>query len=120
MRFLEFNDHGKPSLIERSSDNIPAYGILSHTWGADHEEVTYEDLNKGTGMHKSGYNKIKFCAQQSYRDGLRFFWIDTCCTIQTHHRRQRPTKRVAYAAENGGRIYIAFQYTCINISVLFT
>jgi hypothetical protein len=30
---------------------------------------------------------------------------------------QRPTKRVAYAAENGDRTYIAFQYKCINISL---
>ena len=79
MRFLKFNDHGDPSLVERHSDNIPAYGILSHTWGDDTEEVTYEDLKNGTGKQKPGYAKIRFCAQQSDENGLRFFWIDTCC-----------------------------------------
>jgi len=79
MRFLKFNDNGEPSLIERNGDNIPAYAILSHTWGVDSEEVTYNDLNKSTGIHKSGYDKIRFCAQRSDDDGLRFFWIDTCC-----------------------------------------
>jgi Heterokaryon incompatibility protein (HET) len=79
MRFLRFNDQGEPSLIERNSDDIPAYGILSHTWGADSEEVTYDDLKSGTGIHKPGYDKIRFCARRSDHDGLRFFWIDTCC-----------------------------------------
>jgi roadblock/LC7 domain-containing protein len=79
MRFLKFNDQGEPSLIERNGDNIPAYAILSHTWGADSEEVTYEDLVKGTGMYKTGYDKIRFCARLSDQDGLRYFWIDTCC-----------------------------------------
>ncbi|KAH8688669.1 hypothetical protein GQ44DRAFT_802460, partial [Phaeosphaeriaceae sp. PMI808] len=28
---------------------------------------------------KAGYNKIWFCAQQAKRDGLEYFWVDTCC-----------------------------------------
>jgi hypothetical protein len=79
MRFLKFNDNGVPSLVERDVDDMPHYGILSHTWGADREEVTYEDLKNGTGTEKKGYDKIRFCAEQSDRDGLRYFWIDTCC-----------------------------------------
>ena len=78
MRLLRFNDHGETSLIERNGDNILAYGILSHIWGTDSEAATYEDLSKGTGVHNPGYDKIKFCAQQSDHNGLRFFWIDTC------------------------------------------
>jgi len=108
MRLLQYND-GDVSLTTFFTDKIPQkYAILSHTWGA--EEVTYEDLQKRTYRKKAGYKKIRFCGEQARRDGLQYFWVDTCCTIQTHHRRQRPTKRVAYAAENGGRTYIAFQY----------
>jgi Heterokaryon incompatibility protein (HET) len=66
-------------VIEQTGDEIPAYAILSHTWGADSDEVTYEDLIDGTCMNKIGYNKINFCAQRSDQDGLRFFWIDTYC-----------------------------------------
>jgi hypothetical protein len=79
MHFIKFNDQGEPSLVERIGDDIPAYGILSHTWGADDEEVTFDDLRNGTGAQKLGYGKIKFCADRSDRDGLRYFWIDTCC-----------------------------------------
>ncbi|KAK4182006.1 NACHT domain-containing protein, partial [Podospora australis] len=33
----------------------------------------------GTGKNKAGYAKIRFCGDQAWRDGLRFFWVDTCC-----------------------------------------
>ncbi|KAF2464765.1 uncharacterized protein BDR25DRAFT_346560 [Lindgomyces ingoldianus] len=103
MRLLRYSDTGDFGLPEAfaSDKTIPPYAILSHTW-EDGQEVTFKDLMDGTGKDKNGYHKIRLCAQQTKRDGLQYFWVDTCCTIQTHHRRQRPTKRVAYAAENGG------------------
>jgi heterokaryon incompatibility protein (HET) len=33
----------------------------------------------GTGKRKPGYDKIRFCGEQARRDGLQYFWIDTCC-----------------------------------------
>jgi Tol biopolymer transport system component len=85
MRLLKFDDHGEPSLVERKGNDIPAYAILSHTWGADSDEVTYDDLERGTGTQKSGYRKITFCAERSDRDGLRYFWIDTCCINKANY-----------------------------------
>ena len=79
MRLLELKAHGEFSLTEFIGDNIPPYAILSHTWGADGEEVTFKDLVKGAGKSKAGYNKIRFCGEQARRDGLRYFWVDTCC-----------------------------------------
>ncbi len=119
MRLLKQNSHGEFSITKDLIDHIPSYAILSHTWGPDDTEVTFRDLIDGTGKSKIGYDKIRFCGKQAQRDGLEYFWVDTCCTIQTHHRRQCPTKRVAYAAENGGRMYVAFECKCIiNISIL--
>ena len=66
MRFLKFNDQGEPTLVDHYGSNVPLYGILSHTWGADSEEVTYEDLKQGTGTNKTGYEKIRFCARLSH------------------------------------------------------
>ncbi|KAF2185793.1 HET-domain-containing protein [Zopfia rhizophila CBS 207.26] len=60
-------------------DPTPPYAILSHTWGLDGEEVTFEDITNGTGKNKRGYNKIWFCGAQAEQDGLRYLWIDTCC-----------------------------------------
>jgi hypothetical protein len=33
---------------------------------------------------KEGYQKIRFCAQQAERDGLDYFWVDTCCIDKTN------------------------------------
>jgi nucleoside-triphosphatase THEP1 len=80
MRFLEGNSDGDFSLTKDFvGDDIPEYAILSHTWGADTEEVTYRDLMDGTGKNKIGYEKIRFCGEQARRDRLEYFWVDTCC-----------------------------------------
>jgi hypothetical protein len=81
MRLLHCDDAGGYHLTKPlPNDNaIPRYAILSHTWGADSNEVTFNDLTNGTGTDKSGYEKIRFCAEQAKQDGLDHFWIDTCC-----------------------------------------
>jgi len=33
----------------------------------------------GTDKNKAGYGKIQFCGEQARRDGLQYFWVDTCC-----------------------------------------
>ena len=78
MRLLKCNNDGKFILTEFLSNNIPKkYAILSHTW--EEEEVTFEDLQDGTGTKKAGYNKIRFCGEQARRNNLEYFWVDTCC-----------------------------------------
>ena len=77
MRLLYCNGDGDFSLAEFFKSAIPEYAILSHTW--EDEEVTFEDLQNGTGTKKDGYQKICFCAEQAKRDGLQYFWVDTCC-----------------------------------------
>jgi hypothetical protein len=60
------------------SEEIPPYAILSHTWGE--QEVIFNDLKDiENAQSKEGYEKIRFCAQQAKRDGLDYFWVDTCC-----------------------------------------
>jgi hypothetical protein len=71
MRLLERNNDGQLSLTKDFvGDNFPEYAILSHTWGADTEEVTFRDLIDGTGKNKAGYGKIRFCGEQASYDGL--------------------------------------------------
>ncbi|KAH5983398.1 hypothetical protein HBI84_247640 [Parastagonospora nodorum] len=82
MRLLKYEEDGKLT-ITSFEDTIPPYAILSHTWGADAEEVTFADLAKGDGKHKPGYKKIRFCGEQAQQDGLQYFWIDTCCIDKT-------------------------------------
>ena len=84
MRLLECSD-GKFKLTDDLVRDIPRYAILSHTWGPDTEEVTFRDLVDGTGEDKTGYEKIRFCAAQARRDGLRYFWVDTCCIDKSNN-----------------------------------
>jgi len=51
MRLLQPKGDGGFQLVK----NAEPYAILSHTWGADDDEVTFEDLIKGTGTTKAGY-----------------------------------------------------------------
>ena len=84
MRLLKLESGGDISLTEDLHDNIPPYAILSHTWGADDDELTFEDmidLRNGVSKSKSkaGYTKIEFCGQRAKEDTLEYFWVDTCC-----------------------------------------
>jgi hypothetical protein len=80
MRLLQVDESGVFSLTGNPQDlNPPLYAILSHTWGEDYEEVTFDDIKTGTGEHKKGYEKLRFCAQQAGRDGFKYVWVDTCC-----------------------------------------
>ncbi|KAM7209927.1 Vegetative incompatibility protein HET-E-1 [Rhypophila decipiens] len=81
MRLLERDDTGEFRLTKQlptdTIPEIPPYAVLSHTW--DDEEVFFRDLWDGTAKKKAGYAKIRFCGEQAERDGLRYFWVDTCC-----------------------------------------
>jgi hypothetical protein len=73
-------DVEKKELEEFIGDNIPPYAILSHTWGADKDEILYEDIEQGN-INKTGSQLVKFeaCCRQTLQDGFRYAWIDTCC-----------------------------------------
>ncbi|RYN79003.1 hypothetical protein AA0117_g3867 [Alternaria alternata] len=80
MRLLQRQANGSFSLVNHEGTCIPPYAILSHTWSENNEdEVSYDDLRNETGREKSGYAKLKFCAEQATKDGLEHFWVDTCC-----------------------------------------
>ncbi|OCL04895.1 hypothetical protein AOQ84DRAFT_414979 [Glonium stellatum] len=85
MRLLKLNNNGELSLTKDLIDKIPPYGILSHTWGDDEEEVTFQDLKNGSGKKKAGYKKVRFCAEQTTRNGLQYFWVDTCCIDKSNN-----------------------------------
>src|SRR3569833_173194 len=83
MHLLERSDAGDVCLRKVPlGHDAPPYAILSHTWGAEEEEVSFKALKDGAAENKAGYAKIRFCGDQAWRDGLRFFWVDTCCINQ--------------------------------------
>ena len=85
MRLLQLKTNGEFSLTKDLINNTLSYAILSHTWGDDDQEVTLRDLAEGSGNTKAGYRKIRFCAEQTARDGLQYFWVDTCCIDKSNN-----------------------------------
>jgi hypothetical protein len=87
MRLLHVDPTGGFSLKNDLTDNERLkYAILSHTWNKDNdEEVTFEDLVKGTRSGKIGYKKISFCVKQAIRDGIQYIWVDTCCINKSNN-----------------------------------
>lgn len=88
MRLLLLNDQGTiqltGDLVHGWRSKVPDYAILSHTWLDEDQEVTFDDLTKGTGTNKAGYAKLRFCVEQAARDDLRYCWVDTCCIRRTN------------------------------------
>jgi hypothetical protein len=80
MRLLERKPDGAFAFREFTDKDVPAYAVLSHTWLENsNEEVSFQDIEAGTGKSKIGWKKICFCADKAAADGLQYFWIDTCC-----------------------------------------
>ena len=81
IRLLQRKPDGEIVFREPTGGDVPAYAILSHTWGK--EEVIFQDMEAGVDMSKTmskaGWRKIQFCAKQVAADGLQHFWVDTCC-----------------------------------------
>jgi hypothetical protein len=87
MRLLHLTDDGKLSLTKDLIKDLPPYAILSHTWGNEDEEVTFQDLRDrpSEASTKVGFGKIMFCAEQAARDNLRYIWADTCCIDKSNN-----------------------------------
>src|SRR5947199_3042024 len=85
MRLLKFNGSGGFSLTSFSDNNLPDYGVLSHTWGEDGTEVTFKDIQDHTGNNKEGFRKLLFCGNRAQADGLEWFWVDTCCIDKSNN-----------------------------------
>jgi hypothetical protein len=85
MHLLKYDEHGELKLSKDLIDDVPPYAILSHTWGTDDDELTFAEIQKGLDKTKAGYDKIQFCGEQAKRDGLEYFWVDTCCIDKANH-----------------------------------
>ncbi|KAJ9493310.1 hypothetical protein H2202_011226 [Exophiala xenobiotica] len=84
MRLLERKPKGDLVFRECSADDLPAYAILSHTWLTDNnEEISFRDVEAGTGKSKAGWKKLQFCADKAAADGLRKSrWFTRGWTLQ--------------------------------------
>jgi hypothetical protein len=108
MRLLEIKPDSTLSLVERSESDIPPYAILSHTWGRDEDEVTFENWNDGIAKSKAGYAKIHFCCEQAAKDNLGYFWIDTLCIDKTSSAELSEAINSMYTWYQGANVCYAY------------
>lgn len=80
MRLLTRSSDGslRFKIANENTTDTP-YAILSHTWGRDDEEVTFEDIQNGRARSRPAYHKVDFILRRAAEDGLAHVWVDTCC-----------------------------------------
>ncbi|KAI1319323.1 ankyrin repeat-containing domain protein [Xylariaceae sp. FL0255] len=83
MRLLQLEDGDRLTLTEDLMADFPPYAILSHTWGGPGDEVTLQDIKNNEYRLRPSLRKILFCGEQAHRDGLSYFWVDSCCIDRT-------------------------------------
>jgi len=84
-------------LVSRFDEGIPPYAILSHTWGRDEDEISFQDLQAITSSRlrqkdglfahpltkRAGFAKIRESCRLAKSEGYEFLWVDTCCIDKT-------------------------------------
>ena len=70
-------------LGEFSTESLPEYVTLSHTW--ENDEVTSQDLTTPSErLHElAGYWKITACCDKPASEGFECAWVHTCCIDKT-------------------------------------
>jgi hypothetical protein len=119
MRLLSRSKNGK-WLVQKISAAVPFYAVLSHTWDHDDAEVTFEDIEDGTrdfdDRSKPGFDKLPFCWEKAELDGLRYFWIDTCCIKKSDSSElQRSLNSMFYWYRRAVRCYVLLSDVSVRI-----
>jgi tetratricopeptide (TPR) repeat protein len=106
MRLLHFDALNRLILTDFRGESIPPYAILSHRWSDS--EILIEDISNGNyTKREEGHAKLQFCAEQAARDGLQYFWIDTCCIDRWDtSERSRAINSMFQWYRNAARCYV--------------
>ncbi|KAF5591920.1 het-domain-containing protein [Fusarium pseudoanthophilum] len=73
---------GSYRLFDYFNDEVPAYAILSHTWGRGpaEREVTFEDIRDSSDPTTiPNFDKIRDACSLAQSENHEYIWIDTCC-----------------------------------------
>jgi hypothetical protein len=123
MRLLRLDrDKSKWVLEDFLGPLIPFYAILSHTWGRDEDEVKFEDIQNGLrdrrDRSKPVYDKLRFCQTIAEKDGLTYFWIDTCCIKKSDSSElQRSLASMFYWYQRAARCYVYLNDVSVHDSI---
>jgi hypothetical protein len=86
--------------------------------------VAYKDLQNYNNIQevdaklKGGYQKIFFCAEQAKRDGLKYFWVDTCCIDKSNSQElQEAINSMFRWYQNAKKCYVYLSDVKYNTSI---
>ncbi|KAF9231605.1 heterokaryon incompatibility protein-domain-containing protein [Melanogaster broomeanus] len=75
--------------LEYFPSDPPPYVAISHRWGAEKDEVSFQDMlqlvTQPSAKNKPGFAKILGCVMQAKKHSLNYIWIDTCCIDKTNN-----------------------------------
>lgn len=60
------------------------YAILSHTWGEEEEELSFQDMQALDRCGSAQREKLDRCCEQARKHNIDYIWIDTCCIDKTN------------------------------------
>jgi hypothetical protein len=100
-------------LQEFTSNEVPSYAILSHTWSSD--EVSFRDMINHSAQEREGYAKVKLCAQQAVLDGLQWFWIDTACIDKSSSAELSEAINSMYQWYKAARVCYVYLYDAASL-----
>lgn len=79
MRLLYLNQQGELALTKDLATPAGPYAILSHTWGRDEDEVTFEDIENtpetsGTRSRRRWFSRMSppLIKKSMYKDKTRY------------------------------------------------
>lgn len=84
------------------------YAILSHRWGADKDEVSFEDISCANAANKKGFAKLKSFCEKASSQGFRYGWADTCCIDKRSSSELAEAIRSMYHWYEGSSFCVAY------------
>ncbi|KAI8961352.1 HET-domain-containing protein [Daldinia sp. FL1419] len=86
---------------------VPAYAILSHTWGEG--EITFSDMsNRESASSKYGMEKIEATCRVALEEGLDYAWVDTCCIDKSSSAELSEAINTMFAWYKGAALCLVF------------
>lgn len=88
----------------------PKYAILSHRWGSDHDEASFQDVSNGNHLHKRGWKKIASACDVARAQGHQYLWADTCCINKVPENNKEQTDAINSMYDWYGASEVCYAY----------
>jgi Heterokaryon incompatibility protein (HET) len=92
------------------SSTKPKYAILSHRWGRNDEEASFQDVRNGNHLHKRGWKKIESACGVARAQGHQYLWADTCCINKVPENNPEQTDAINSMYEWYGASEVCYAY----------